>query len=122
MVNPFVKYKGLEFFGTYEHASGLTLPETDRRTYSQYAAEVLYRFGDNEKFYVGGRYNRVDGELDATNDIDVTRFNLGGGWFMTRNILAKLEYVNQKYNGYPTTSILNGGKFDGVVFEAIISF
>ncbi len=122
MVNPFVKYKGLEFFGTYENASGLTLPETDRRTYSQYAAELLYRFGDNEKFYLGGKYNRVDGELDATTDIDVTRFNLGGGWFMTRNILAKLEYVNQKYNGYPTTSILNGGKFDGVVFEAIISF
>ncbi len=122
MVNPFVKYKGIEFFGTYEHASGLTLPETDRRTYSQYAAEVLYRFGDNEKFYVGGRYNRVDGELDATTDIDVTRINFGGGWFMTKNILAKLEYVNQKYNGYPTASILNGGKFDGVVFEAIISF
>lgn len=122
MVNPFVKYKGFEFFGTYENASGLTLPETTRRTFSQVAAELLYRFGENERFYLGGRYNRAEGELDSTTNIDVTRYNLGGGWFMTRNILAKVEYVNQVYNGFPSTSILHGGRFNGVVFEAVISF
>jgi hypothetical protein len=41
---------------------------------------------------------------------------------MTKNILTKLEYVNQKYDGYRNTNILNGGGFNGFVFEATISF
>jgi hypothetical protein len=123
MINPFVKYKGLEFFGVYELSNGKnnTL-DTDRRDFNQIAADLLYRFGTNEKFYVGGRYNNVSGELASGEDIDVTRFNLGGGWFMTKNIMAKLEYVNQKYDGYNTNSILHGGKFNGFVFEAVIAF
>lgn len=122
MVNPFVRYKGLEFFGTYENASGRNFSETDRRSYNQYAAELLYRFGADENFYIGGKYNQVKGELISGNDIKVDRFNIGGGWFMTKNILAKAEYVNQKYDGYASTSILNGGKFNGFVLEAVIAF
>lgn len=122
MINPFVRYKGLEFFGTYENASGRNFSETDRRSYNQYAAELLYRFGANENFYIGGKYNQVKGELISGNDIKVDRFNIGGGWFMTKNILAKAEYVNQKYDGYAPTSILHGGKFNGFVLEAVIAF
>ena len=122
MINPFVKYKGLEFFGIFESASGRNLVETERRTYKQYAAELLYRFGNTENFYFGGRYNKVDGKLVSGEDISVDRYNIGGGWFMTKNILTKLEYVNQKYDGYPTTNIRRDGKFSGVVVEAIISF
>lgn len=122
MINPFVKYKGLEFFGIFEHASGRNFAETERRTYNQYAAELLYRFGTTENFYVGGRYNKVDGKLVSSQDISVDRFNIGGGWFMTKNILAKAEYVNQTYDGYPTTNIRNGGEFKGYVLEAVISF
>ncbi len=122
MINPFVKYQGLEFFGTYERASGKADAEPDTRSFNQYAAEVIYRFGNNENLYVGGRYNYVDGEMMGGTDVDITRFNLAAGWFMTKNILAKFEYVNQKYGGFPVSDIRNGGKFDGVVFEAVISF
>lgn len=122
MVNPFVKYKGLEFFGVYENTNGKASTEIDRRTFQQYSAELLYRFGGDEKLYVGGRYNGVTGETGAGEDIDVTRFNLGGGWYMTKNILVKVEYVNQKYDGYAPTNILNGGKFNGFVAEAAIAF
>ena len=55
-------------------------------------------------------------------DIKVDRFNLGGGWFMTKNILVKAEYVNQKYDGYKPTNILHEGKFNGYVLEAVIAF
>ncbi|WP_311195856.1 hypothetical protein [Antarcticibacterium sp. 1MA-6-2] len=41
---------------------------------------------------------------------------------MTKNILAKLEYVNQEYNGFANTDIRNGGGFNGLMFEAVISF
>lgn len=121
MVNPFVKYKGLEFFGTIENAKGNALGATER-TAKQYAAELIYRFGASENFYVGGRYNQVESEEASGDNIEISRTQLGAGWFMTKNILMKLEYVNQKYDGYSPTSILDGGKFKGLMMEAAISF
>lgn len=122
MVNPFVKYKGLEFFGMYEHANGKTNAETEERDFTQLGAELIYRFGKNENLYVAGRYNSVNGETVAKEDIDVTRFNLGAGWFMTKNILVKFEYVDQQYDGYAKTNILSDGQFNGFIAEAVISF
>jgi len=122
MFNPFVKYKGLEFFGTVESAKGKGAAEPEKRTANQYAAELIYRFGNTENFYVGGRYNKVDSEDISGSDVDISRFQLGAGWFMTRNILLKAEYVNQKYDGFNVGSILNEGKFNGLMAEAVISF
>lgn len=122
MFNPFVKYKGLELMGTLEFASGKANAETSKRKFNQYAGEAIYRFGSNENIYIGGRYNAVSGEIIGGHDVDINRFNLAAGWFMTKNVLAKVEYVNQKYKGFPTDNILNGGKFDGLMLEAIISF
>lgn len=123
MINPFIKYRGLEFFGVYERVSGKEASEASTRSFDQYSAELLYRFGNNENFYVGGRYNLVKGEEFATgNDVEIDRINLGAGWFMTKNIMAKLEYVKQTYDGFGTGSKFNGGQFDGVMLEAVISF
>ncbi len=122
MFNPFVKYQGLEFFGVAEFVNGRNANEVDRRKATQLGAELLYRFGTDENFYFGGRYNTVSSEDVSGYDIDITRFNIGGGWFMTKNILAKVEYVNQKYDGFAAGSIYDGGKFNGFVAEAIISF
>jgi len=122
MVNPFVKYKGLEFFGVFEQATGKKASETDTRSWNQYVAELIYRFGNDENLYVGGRYNYVDGEEVGGNNVDVSRFQLGGGWFMTKNILAKVEYVNQEYNGFNPETIFDQGKFNGIMVEAAISF
>ncbi len=122
MFNTFVKFQGVEFYGIFENSSGKAAAETDRRSFNQFGAELLYRFGNNERFYVGGRYNLVSGETNTGNDIDISRFNLGGGWFLTKNVLAKAEFVTQNYDGFPTTSVFDEGKFNGFVLEAIISF
>ncbi|WP_192901710.1 porin family protein [Psychroflexus aestuariivivens] len=122
MINPFVKYKGLEFFGLYENASGKGFGDTETRTYNHYAADLLYRFGETEDFYVGGRYSFIDGEQAPGQDISVDRLQLGAGWFMTKNILAKVEYVKQTYSDFDPTSILADGQFDGLMLEAVISF
>ncbi|MBC2840349.1 hypothetical protein [Robiginitalea sp. SC105] len=122
MFNPFLKYKGLEFFGTIESARGKADTEADSRVATQLAGEIIYRFGSNENFYVGTRYNTVDSEDPSGSDITIDRFQLGAGAFMTKNILLKLEYVNQQYDGYDTTSIFNEGAFKGVMMEAVISF
>lgn len=122
MINPFVKYGGLEVFGTVELTSGRTLSETDRRDATQYAGEVIYRFGSKENLYIGTRYNTVDTELASGDDVTINRFQLGAGWFMTKNILMKVEYVAQEYNDFPTGDLLEDGKFDGLMLEAAISF
>ncbi|REH00391.1 hypothetical protein [Flavobacterium aquicola] len=129
MVNPFVKYKGLEFFGTLEFTSGGDHKGTDEtRKVDQYAADLVYRFGKEEKFYVGARYNIVSGKLsNATSEVEVNRFESSLGWFMTKNIIAKLAYTNQNYSDYAQygTNSLNdlyGGNFNGIMFEAAITF
>ena len=122
MINPFVKYKGLEFFGTFETASGKADAETDDRTATQLAGELIYRFGGTENFFVGTRYNTVTSDDPSGSEITIDRFQLGGGVFLTKNILAKIEYVNQQYDGYDTTSIFHDGEFKGLLLEAVISF
>ncbi|APZ44819.1 hypothetical protein BW723_00285 [Polaribacter reichenbachii] len=122
MFNPFIKYKGLEFFGTIETASGKATAELENRTANQFAGELIYRFGKEENLYIGGRYNSVDSEEMTGEDVTIKRSQLVAGWFLTKNILMKMEYVNQKYEGFATTSTLNQGKFNGVILEAAISF
>ena len=111
MINPFVKVGGLEFFGIYENAS------TENDDWNQFAGELLYRFGQDEDFYVGTRYNTA-----SNDDVSVNRFNVGGGWFMTKNVLAKVEYVNQQYNDYPAGTVYDDAQFNGFNIEAVISF
>ena len=121
MFNPFLKYGGLEFFGTLEFAKGRAASETDNRSTTQLAGEVIYRFGNTENFYIGGRYNTVSSE-QSFGDVDINRVQLSAGYFMTKNILMKLEYVSQSYDGYPQDNILYDGKFNGLMIEAAISF
>jgi hypothetical protein len=121
MINPFVQYKGLEFFGTYEMINATPFFGDDF-VYTQIAGDLLYRFGANDKFYVGGRYNMVTG-ADGKDGNDISRINAGGGWFLTNNVMAKIEYVQQNYDGDGWAgSRFDGGEFSGVVLEAVISF
>jgi hypothetical protein len=129
MINPFIKYRGLELFGTLEFTSGGDHKGTDdTRKVDQYAADLVYRFGEGEKFYIGARYNIVSGKLsNAASKVNVDRFESSLGWFMTKNIIAKLAYTNQNYSDYSqySGSSLNdlyGGNFNGFMFEAAISF
>jgi hypothetical protein len=134
MFNPFVKFKGLEFFGTVELASGGDKAGVDaKRTANQFAADLVYRFGKTEQFYVAGKYNTVSGKLSNADakEVTVNRVESSIGWFITKNIVAKLDYVSQNYKDYtqfvgnvPTGNANNfyGGKFEGFMFEAAISF
>jgi len=124
MGNLFLKYKGLQFFGTYEFAQGRTITEASMRSSTQYAADLIYRFAAaKENFWVGIRYNSVTGTLQGVpNAVTINREVGSIGWFVTKNIMIKAEYVNQDYLNYADTNILNGGKFNGVMLEASIGF
>jgi hypothetical protein len=122
-VNPFVKYRGLEVFGVIERANGKASAELEERVWRQYAVDAVYRFLGEENMFVGVRYNKATGALTGITDkVGANRWQVGGGWFLTPNILAKAEYVNQKYFGYPALNIRNGGKFNGVMFEGVVAF
>ena len=122
MINPFIKYQGLELFGVVEQSKGRNAEPSDRK-FTQYAGEAVYRFGADERLYVGGRYNTVDGTLKGmTNEIGLDRTQLGGGWFITPSVLMKAEWVNQKYDGFAATDIRNGGRFKGFMVEGVVAF
>jgi hypothetical protein len=134
MLNGFLKVKGIEVFGTYEQASGRTSRETDSRDAKQFAIDGVYRFGTNENLFIGAKYNTVSarlannatgsgaGPIIYTGDVKIDRIAGAAGWFLTKNVLLKGEYVVQKYKDFPTADIRSGGKFNGYVLEAVVGF
>lgn len=133
-LNAFMKFQGLELFATYENAKGRSKTETNTRGAEQMAIDGVYRFGATENFFIGAKYNVVTAELanvaavGATpaityaGDVKVDRLAFAAGWFMTKNILLKGEYVTQKYKDFPTTDYRNAGKFKGYVIQAVVGF
>jgi hypothetical protein len=122
-MNPFVKFRGLELFGVVERSEGRTATETSTRVWKQYALDTVYRFLPNDQMFAGVRYNKAEGALvGIPNNVGAERWEVGGGWFITPNVLAKAEYVNQTYNGYPVSNIKNGGKFNGIMLEGVVAF
>ena len=126
-LNAFAKVYGFEFFGTYEGGNGRTRAEVvanaAQRNFSQIAVDGIYRFGEKENVYVGLRYNQAKGNfVSAATEQTVSRVAVGAGWFLTRNVLLKGEYVNQNYKGYASNSLFNGGEFNGYVIQAVVGF
>ncbi len=117
MFNVFAKYDGLQVFGTLESAKGTELYGGQDFNYSQYAFNALYYFGTDQNFYVGGRINGVNNHQNQS----ITRFEGTLGWFFTKNIIIKAEYVNQTYKNF-TQDYGNKAGFKGLMFEAGISF
>ena len=128
MLNSFIKLSGLELFGTYETVKGRTKTEFTDRKANQYAVEGIYRMGAKENVYAGVRYNNVQAKLantaliTYTEDVKVDRFAAVAGWFVTKNILMKGEYVVQQYKNFPAADYRSGGKFNGFVIEAVVGF
>lgn len=125
MINNFIKYKDLEIFTTYENANGGDKSgSTETRTWNQFATDIVYRFGNNKNFYIGAKYNTASGKLSNADakKVTVNRTEVGLGWFMTKNVLAKAVYVNQDHKDYTSLSKYAGANFKGLAFEAVISF
>ncbi len=121
-INPFVKFQGFEFFGIFETVSNGD--DAVGGGFTQIGAEALYRFGGEEQLFIGGRFNSVTGErTDGASSREMQRINIGGGWFLTNNVAAKLEYVSQTFegDGWAGTQYV-GAEFSGVVIEATIGF
>ena len=143
MGNLFLKYNltdavSVESFTTLESAKGRKPSEKLERKANQFATDLVVRFGKAENFFVGARYNTVSADLAAATGAatsttalmavpaykaDISRLAISGGWYVTKNIMAKVEYANQKFSNVPNVNyILNGYEFHGLSAEAVISF
>jgi hypothetical protein len=121
-INPFVKFRGLEIFGSLDRGEGRAATETANRKLSQEAVDVVYRFA-GDRLYAGGRYNTATMRLQGmTQDVGADRQAVAAGWQISPLILLKGEYVTQQYNGFPTTDRRSGGKFSGFVMEGVVAF
>lgn len=149
MGNLFLKYKPLdilsvESFTTIESAKGRSMTEATERNASQFATDLIFRFGKAENFFLGARYNTVSADVAVAKavantgsgatlvlgqdavpayTIGINRLAISGGWYVTKNIMAKVEYSNQKYLNVPNVNyIFNAAEFHGLSAEAVISF
>ena len=123
MFNGFAKIAGFELFGTFEHGQGRGTTETSDRQFNQYAVDGVYRFGHNDNLFLGARYNGVTAELKGIpSPVTINRFAAAGGWFLTKEVMIKGEWVTQSYNDFPTNDYRNAGKFYGYVIAATIGF
>jgi hypothetical protein len=140
-ISPFIKFKGLEIFGSYDIVNGSVYGDTlrgswEKRNFSQIMAEGIYRFLPNEQMYVGARYLKVTGEPSGVRysaddagktageqaTVGIDRLAFAAGWFPTKNLLLKVEYMIQNYTDFPIRDYRNEGKVSGFMVEAVIGF
>lgn len=121
-INPFVKLRGFEVFGSFDRGKGKSATESQYRQLRQTAVDAVYRFvGD--QLYVGGRYNTATMRLQGIpSDVGADRKAAAAGWFITPLVLLKTEYVTQTYRDFPTSDRRSGGKFNGFTMEGVVAF
>jgi len=102
---------------------------TPEETWNYYAADVVYKV--TPALYAAGRYSAATTDMLTGRETDgkVNRIQVGGGFWLTRNMLMKLEYVTQKYSGFRQGDVVNNGiqawrdpEFNGFVAEVSFAF
>ena len=100
---------------------------TERWVYG--AAEAVYFF--NQRTWLAGRYSfgQADDVKGADSDGRIHRIQAGGGYWLTRNVLVKGEYVYQFASGFDDAEGLVAGvdigndpSFNGVIMEVSFKF
>ena len=97
--------------------------------WSYYTGQAVYKFSPS--LYAAARYSAANAGKISGLDSDgkVTRSQVGGGLWLTRNLLMKVEYVTQKYSGFRGGVMINNGiqawrspSFKGFVSEVSFAF
>ena len=102
-MNPFVKFRGLELFGVHRAGRGQGVdrgrPSASGSSTRSTRSTASCRTRSCSSAPATTRPTATLAGI--TGDVGANRWQVGGGWFITPNLLAKAEYVNQKYFGYP---------------------
>jgi len=122
-VNALVKIIGFEIFSAYEIARGRMATEASSRQVKQLVVDWMFRFGSNGEFYIASRYNSVKAQLPGfMEEVEINRAVMSAGYFFTKNILLKAEYVDQRYLHFPERDYRYEGEFHGCMVQAVVGF
>jgi hypothetical protein len=98
-------------------------------SWKYYAADVVYKL--TSSIYGAARYSagNADKLNDASSNGKVRRIQIGGGLWLTKNALVKVEWVDQQYSGFAVGDVVNNGvaawrdpAFRGIVSEFSFAF
>lgn len=119
MTNLFIKHNNTEFFGLVEYADGENQTDEDFEML-HYSAEIVQRFA-NDRYYAAARYENATVERvgDALDD-ELTQYQVGLGWFLSKNAIVKAEYISQERKN--VASYGQDVKYDGFMISAGLSF
>jgi hypothetical protein len=104
-------------------------PGSPEESWTYGTAEVVYRI--TPRLYGAGRYSfaLVNDLAGMSADGQVHRIQVGGGYWITKNMLAKAEYVYQTYQDFDVAGGMVSGVdvwedpyFHGVIFEVSFAF
>lgn len=123
----------LELYGNYGRTKDADLNGSaagaPEETWNYYAGDVVYKI--NPIVYAAARYSAAttDSLAGVASNGKVARYQVGGGLWLTKNLLMKVEYVNQKYSGFGKGQVVNNGidasknpSFKGFISEVSFSF
>jgi hypothetical protein len=123
-----VKFYGHYGFVRDNDANG-PAPGTPEERWTYYATDVVYKFSPT--VYAAARYSAADANKisGVSSNGKVGRYQIGGGLWATKNLLLKVEFVNQRYRGFANGVVLNNGiaawrnpSFKGLVSEVSFAF
>jgi hypothetical protein len=104
-------------------------PRLLEETWNYYAADAVYNL--TPTVYAAARYSAANANKfnGLGSDGKVHRIQIGGGLWITRNMLMKVEWVDQKYSGFRSGDMVNNGvdagrapRFKGLVSEFSFAF
>lgn len=117
------------FGTTKDNDINATLAGKQEEKWNYYSGEAAYYFTRN--LYAAARYSGANASKFAghNSDAEVNRIQLGGGVWLTRNMLVKAEWVEQKYSNFIQGEMVNNGvqgwkdpEFKGLVAEFSFAF
>lgn len=106
-----------------------SLPGAPEEKWAYYAGDVVYKF--SKTLYAAARYSgaRVDMLGGNASNGQVDRYQIGGGFWLTKNLLMKVEYVNQTYRRFSAGEMVNNNiqawrdpSFKGFISEVSFAF
>ncbi len=123
----------IKVYGHYGRTQDLDIngsaPGAPEEKWAYYAADATYNF--TPSLYGALRYSGAQANILNGNDSDgkVNRIQVGGGFWLSKNLLLKVEYVQQKYQGFANGEVVNNNiqawknpQFSGVISEVSFSF
>jgi len=125
----FYNMKPVKIFGMVGFTQDIDIngsaPGSPDEAWSYYGGDITYYIFP--ALYVAGRYSAATSGIYQgvrySSNPTANRIQLGAGLWLTKQMLFKLEYVNQHYKNFPVGSLYaDNARFHGLTLQFSVSF